>query len=407
MRAVFVLASIFLFPSISAVAQRCTEPLTSVAGVPPTTLNPVTLRVVAAPVVPVPVTDGRVHLAYAAQVTNLSDSAVTIVAFEPLDALRNFTPSGRNEVVAVNGQSISGHVRLFGAPPSGSPDSTTVPAGGSGMTFFDVIYSSVDAVPQFLAHRISIRTAGGTLFRTITDPVAIDCKPPVRISPPLVGSGWWNGNGCCRTVNAHRGATLPLNGEIRVPEQFAIDFVQLAPNLTCCNGAVADVSSWVFYGAPVLAVATGVVVAMVDDMPDQVPGPPLGVTVANAAGNHIIQDIGGGRWALYAHLRPGSVTVRVGDTLQAGQRIGGVGNSGSTTAPHLHFQVMDRPSALNATGLPFVFDRLRVEGSVQGLPEDVETDYEAGRAIRVDRSDVRTETNQMPAEGQIFGFHVD
>ena len=142
-------------------------------------------------------------------------------------------------------------------------------------------------------------------------------------------------------------------------------------------------------------------------MGDQVPGPPEGVTVQNAPGNHVIQDIGGGRSVLYAHLRPRSIAVRVGETLRPGQPIGRVGNSGSSTAPHLHFQVMDRPSALNAVGLPFVFDRLRVEGSVQGSPDKADEDYEAGRPVRVERSGAGPRTDQMPAEGQVFGFHLD
>jgi hypothetical protein len=342
-----------------------------------------------------------------AQVTNLSGGAVTIEAIEPVDALRDFKPTGRNEVMAVNGQPITGRVRLFGAAPPGSADSATVPAGASGTTFFDVTFASLDAVPELLAHRVSIRQAAGTALSTITDPVPVACEPPVRISPPLTGSGWWNGNGCCRTVNAHRGATLPLNGDIRVPEQFAIDFVQVAPDGTCCNGPVREVRSWLFYDAPVLAAAPGTVVAAVDDLEDQIPGPPEGVTVQNAAGNHVIQDIGNGRWVMYAHLRPRSVAVRVGDTLRPGQPIGRVGNSGYTTAPHLHFQVMDRPSPLNAVGLPFVFDRFRVEGTVQGLPDTVDADYEAGRAVQSERSGARPATDQMPAEGQVFGFHLD
>lgn len=208
-------------------------------------------------------------------------------------------------------------------------------------------------------------------------------------------------------MNAHRSATLPLNGDLRVPEQFAIDFVQVAPDGTCCTGPVREVRSWRFSDAPVLAVAAGPVVAAVDNMGDQIPGPPEGVTVQNAAGSHVIQDIGGGRWVLYAHLGPGSVAVRVGEVLRAGQQIGRLGNSGSTTAPHLHFQVMDRPSALNAVGLPFVFDRLRVEGTVQGTPDTADEDFEAGRPVRIHRSGTGLRTDQMPAEGQVFGFRLD
>jgi murein DD-endopeptidase MepM/ murein hydrolase activator NlpD len=54
-----------------------------------------------------------------------------------------------------------------------------------------------------------------------------------------------------------------------------------------------------------------------------------------------------------AHLKRRSVKVKAGDRVRAGELIGACGNSGSSTEPHVHFQVMDRPRALLAAGLPF------------------------------------------------------
>src|SRR5271169_2664779 len=62
---------------------------------------------------------------------------------------------------------------------------------------------------------------------------------------------------------------------------------------------------------------------------------------------------GHSQYALYAHLKPYSVTLQVGDVVTEGQKLGLLGNTGNTTGPHLHFQVMDRPSALKTNGLPF------------------------------------------------------
>jgi Peptidase family M23 len=242
---------------------------------------------------------------------------------------------------------------------------------------------------------------------TLTGPEHVSCEAPVVLSPPLKGHGWWNGNGCCQTVNAHRGATLPINGDLRLPEQFAIDFMRVTASDTCCEGPVRDLKSWPFYGDPVLASAPGTVVEAVDDQPDQMPGPAKGVTLSNAGGNHVIEDIGGGRWIVYAHLKPGSVRVHTGDIVKTGQQLGEVGNSGSSTAPHLYFQVMDRPALLNAVGLPFVFDRQVVEGVVLGSAVQVERDYEAGKALRVDRSKSEIREGEMPVEGQILGFGSD
>ena len=102
-----------------------------------------------------------------------------------------------------------------------------------------------------------------------------------------------------------------------------------------------------------------------------------------------------------------SVAVRAGEVLRPGQPLGKLGNSGSSTAPHLHFQVMDRPSVLNAVGLPFVFDRQWLEGTVTGTPAQADLDYEAGRLISIDRQGAGLRRGEMPAEGQVFGFHLD
>jgi hypothetical protein len=71
---------------------------------------------------------------------------------------------------------------------------------------------------------------------------------------------------------------------------------------------------------------------------------------ASIAGNHVIVD-SGDTCALYAHLSPGSVGVRVDDQVAAGQPLGRVGHSGNSTAPHLHFQLMDGPDPLTAAGV--------------------------------------------------------
>jgi len=77
-----------------------------------------------------------------------------------------------------------------------------------------------------------------------------------------------------------------VNGGLRLPEQFAIDFVQISPGGGCCNGPVHELRSWLFYRAPVLA-AAGTAVEAVDNQSDQLPGPPQGITIDTAGGNHV------------------------------------------------------------------------------------------------------------------------
>jgi murein DD-endopeptidase MepM/ murein hydrolase activator NlpD len=71
-----------------------------------------------------------------------------------------------------------------------------------------------------------------------------------------------------------------------------------------------------------------------------------------------------GRIVFYAHMIPGSVMVRAGDRVVRGQLLGRVGNSGNSSAPHLHIHVVDRNAIFGADGLPYVFSSFDVTGRV-------------------------------------------
>jgi murein DD-endopeptidase MepM/ murein hydrolase activator NlpD len=83
-----------------------------------------------------------------------------------------------------------------------------------------------------------------------------------------------------------------------------------------------------------------------------------------AGGNYVVVDISNGRFAFYAHMQPGSLKVKKGDTVKQGQILGLLGNSGNTDTPHLHFHVMDGPSPLLSNGLPYVFTSFTGQGRI-------------------------------------------
>ncbi|MFE2044669.1 M23 family metallopeptidase [Streptomyces sp. NPDC059477] len=122
------------------------------------------------------------------------------------------------------------------------------------------------------------------------------------------------------------------------------------------------------FGAPLVSVADATVVRVSDGQRDHLSRNSLPAlvylmiieaTVRELAGahrilgNHLVLDLGDGHYALYAHMKRGSVTVREGDRVRAGQLLARCGNSGNSTEPHLHFQLMDGPDPVAARGIPF------------------------------------------------------
>jgi murein DD-endopeptidase MepM/ murein hydrolase activator NlpD len=81
------------------------------------------------------------------------------------------------------------------------------------------------------------------------------------------------------------------------------------------------------------------------------------ITLDTVTGNSIFLDLGGGRYAFYAHLQPGSVQAKAGDHVKRGDVLGKLGHSGNSTAPHLHFHVCTAAEGLECEGVPYVFDR--------------------------------------------------
>lgn len=83
-------------------------------------------------------------------------------------------------------------------------------------------------------------------------------------------------------------------------------------------------------------------------------------------GNHVVLDLGDGSYATLAHLQRGSTAVLPGQQVGRGEVVGRCGNSGNSSEPHLHFQLMDHPWFFIAAGLPFVFTGVSIDGSAPG-----------------------------------------
>lgn len=167
---------------------------------------------------------------------------------------------------------------------------------------------------------------------------------------------------------ANGGVTRQTSHSWDLPNQrYAYDFVKAADSLEggsrCERQSLADFSA---FGQPVLAPADGIVVCAQDGRRDyRFPGSgAVDMWCRDIRGNHVLVQHRHDEFSLLAHLCKGSVSVVVGDSVRAGQKIGECGNSGHSTQPHLHFHVQDRPSFYAAAGKIVLWSRLRRNGTV-------------------------------------------
>ena len=151
---------------------------------------------------------------------------------------------------------------------------------------------------------------------------------------------------------------------------------------------------------------SGVVVSTRNDLPENTPPHPLpNLNVDNVLGNHVIVDIGDGRFATYAHLQPSSVQVSVGDRVHRGQQLGQVGNTGSSSAPHLHFHVTDSPAGngVLANGVPYVFTDFLLTGKLLNLDEWLSQEVSVPAEIG-DPAPPMQRRDQLPLQTDIVTF---
>lgn len=339
--------------------------------------QPVRMEVLAEPRA-VTGSDGNRHLVYELMLTNATDKTTYYVT----------------EVTALEGTgqpvALLDPVQLLVDPPP-APRRNILHPGELGFLFVHVAVPAQAAVSGTLRHRVVINPTSINAPLTIAGgETAVVQAPPVVLGPPLRGSGYIAGDGCCDPPR-HVQAVMPDGkGGWWNAQRFAIDWEQLDGEHRLWvaqpgRESAPRVEDYIIYGQDLLAVADGTVVGLADKvLPDQPPGRmPSDLPREEADGNHVILDLGNGVYILYAHLAPNSVAVTLNQRVSKGQVIGRVGNSGNTSAPHLHLQAMDRPSSLDANGLPYVFERFRIVGFDPAGSDDFQDAEEKGTPVTV------------------------
>ncbi len=165
---------------------------------------------------------------------------------------------------------------------------------------------------------------------------------------------------------------------VAAPQRHAYDFLVWKDGSTF-TGDGTKPEDYYAYGQPVLAPADGTVITVVDGLPDQVPQ--TGSDPAHAAGNHVVIQVAEQEYLFIAHMQPGSIQVKEGDVVTAGQIIGRCGNSGNTSEPHIHIHLQDQPQMFttdesgaitgmtDAIGLPLEFSNMLVNGEPVAIGE--------------------------------------
>ena len=156
-------------------------------------------------------------------------------------------------------------------------------------------------------------------------------------------------------------------GLLTNPGRYSFDFVIADADARFHSGSGAKREEYFSYGASVVAPGDGVVVSAFGDAPNE-PADPTREGFSRDPmfalfGNYVVIDHGNGEYSQLGHLKQGSVSVRKGDRVRRGQKIGEAGASGTSLFPHLHYQLASRPG-VDGEGLPARFDRVtRILGS--------------------------------------------
>ncbi|HKD81856.1 MAG TPA: M23 family metallopeptidase [Candidatus Angelobacter sp.] len=307
--------------------------------------------------------NGKTHLVYELHIVNfsaqntvltqiaiLSDTGAELGRMEQTELLSNTMPVGNRDALGMDKLNLGG--------------------GASVVVFMWVTVDGSAKVPAALEHKITVKVGKNQDELSVLGARTVVSRDIAVIGAPLRGDNWEAANGPSST-SAHRRAIIPIEGKAVIAQRFAIDWVRLNPDGKSFTGDPKDNKNYRAYGSEALAVADGVVTEVKDGIPENVPGinsRAVPITLETVGGNHVILDIGHGRYGFYAHMQPGSLKVKLGDHVKGGQVLGLVGNSGNSTEPHLHFHLSNANSPLGSEGIPYALESFETKGKADAPP---------------------------------------
>lgn len=307
------------------------------------------------PIAPTPYHEaGGTHLLYELHLTNVGGEEVTLLQVDAIAA------DGRL-LKSLSGEALRDDLARPGAwqrAGVGSDyerymawlaeyDPRLIEPGMPAVVWMEIVLERDDDVSEVIRHHLTVEfeSLDGSTERRVVEASPASPRAPARVlGPPLSGDGWWAFNRS-NDASHRRGFDASPQRFIRtISQRFAIDYVKEDEFGRRFSGDPQTPANYFSFGEDVLAVADGVVVSIRNDAPDDGIGRRTSLGGAPATlGNYVDLEIAEGVYALYMHLRSGSVRVRAGDSVTRGQVIGQVGTSGASTSPHLHFQLNETP----------------------------------------------------------------
>jgi len=355
-----------------ASADDSLPPPTVASGEESAQFTPIISQLVTAPV-PFKADDGLQHLAFELLLTNSSPrtATVTSVLISPVSSPQVTLQAlkGKSEVAAsmipVGDLTIGRNAAIAPQATSELLLDAIIPAGMAVPGAITVTLTATFAAPKpGQPPYVSIFPDSVT---EVLPRVSVSKAKTIVVRPPLAGGDWVAMNACCE-LSAHRGAMLGASARPLFPERYAIDFVRMdASGNLYKPGKAPSMGNNYSYDAKLLAVAPATVVAVQKGIPDQPPGVnPTGYSLEQLGGDYVVLKLRPGLYAFYAHISPDSIAVEVGQKVKAGQVLGLLGNSGNSTAPHLHFQLINGPGPLTSDGVPYEFTSFKVVARPSG-----------------------------------------
>jgi hypothetical protein len=361
--------------------------------------DPLYMRVVASPWpanAAILIGNGRKHSAYELYVTNFGR---TLLKITELDVRGQKDDQPVMQYSAKGKDLAAMFVPIANGDPT-KPNDPLLQPGQAGVFFIFADFDPARGAPDTFQTSIRIeqhgeRSGSGTIQVAELD---IDDAAPIVIQSPLRGKNWSAANGPSNT-SPHRRSVLPINGQPHIGQRYAIDWIQLGDDGNSFTGDKHKNSSYHAWDQEIHAVADGEIVEVKDGLPENIPNSDklaVQITSDTLAGNHIIEDLGNGRYAAYAHLRPGTLKVKMGDTVHAGDVLARLGNTGNSSEPHLHFQICDAPSFPDSEGLPFAIDKF--------TRDDFKLDHPAKGNSTLSIKSSHLVTHEEPMEDELDSF---